>query len=205
MSCSREKKTYTSTSPPPLFFQARQWGKKMAGTNEFAFFRCRSIRTGGGFQNQTNKIQKMPPGWYRYENLLFQCRSISPLLAFQWQCLLSELINLMSQACVCTAMHPLHFQSRSLYERALSHYILSNRIANCLPEPKRDHVADPFAIAHRSGSHLGPGVSANCFCTKTCPTPPKVRDIPAEFSVYPCEQACFTGFEGRGREHRCPG
>ena len=32
-------------------------GKKMAGTNEFAFFRCRSICTGGGgVQNQAEKI-----------------------------------------------------------------------------------------------------------------------------------------------------
>ena len=29
-------------------------GKKMAGTNEFAFFRCRSICT-GGVQNQAEK------------------------------------------------------------------------------------------------------------------------------------------------------
>ena len=33
-------------------------GKKMAGTNEFAFFRCKSICTGGGVQNQAEKNSK---------------------------------------------------------------------------------------------------------------------------------------------------
>ena len=33
-------------------------GKKMAGTNEFAFFRCKSICTGGGVQNQAKKNSK---------------------------------------------------------------------------------------------------------------------------------------------------
>ena len=34
-------------------------GKKMAGTNEFAFFRCKSICTGGGgVQNQAEKKSK---------------------------------------------------------------------------------------------------------------------------------------------------
>ena len=34
-------------------------GKKMAGTNEFAFFRCKSMRTGGGgVQNQAEKNSK---------------------------------------------------------------------------------------------------------------------------------------------------
>ena len=32
-------------------------GKKMAGTNEFAFFRCKSICT-GGVQNQAEKNSK---------------------------------------------------------------------------------------------------------------------------------------------------
>ena len=30
----------------------------MAGTNEFAFFRCKSICTGGGVQNQAEKNSK---------------------------------------------------------------------------------------------------------------------------------------------------
>ena len=30
-------------------------GRQMAGTNKFAFFRCRSIRTGGGVQNDAEK------------------------------------------------------------------------------------------------------------------------------------------------------
>ena len=48
----------------------------MAGTNEFAFFRCRSICTGGGVQSQAEKkIEKMPSGRYRYKNLLFQNNS----------------------------------------------------------------------------------------------------------------------------------
>ena len=33
-------------------------GEKMAGTNEFAFFRCKSICTGGGVQNQAEKNSK---------------------------------------------------------------------------------------------------------------------------------------------------
>ena len=44
---SREKKAYTSTSPP-FFSKGHAMGKKMVGTNEFAFFRCKSICTGGG-------------------------------------------------------------------------------------------------------------------------------------------------------------
>ena len=39
-------------------------GKKMAGTNEFALFRCKSICTGGGVQNQAEtkkKIEKCLP------------------------------------------------------------------------------------------------------------------------------------------------
>ena len=46
-------------------------GKEMAGINEFALFRCRSIST-GGVQNQAENNSKMPSGRYRYENLLFQ-------------------------------------------------------------------------------------------------------------------------------------
>ena len=50
-------------------------GKKMAGTNEFAFFRCKSKCTGGGVQNQAEKkFEKMPSGRYRYKNLLFQIK-----------------------------------------------------------------------------------------------------------------------------------
>ena len=48
-------------------------GKKMAGTNEFAFFRCRSICTGGGGpESGRKKCEKMPSGRYRYKTLLFQ-------------------------------------------------------------------------------------------------------------------------------------
>ena len=50
-------------------------GKKMAGTNEFAFFSLQKhmYRGGGGVQNQAEKkIEKMPSGRYRYKSLLFQ-------------------------------------------------------------------------------------------------------------------------------------
>ena len=47
-------------------------GEKMAGTNEFAFFRCKSICAGGGSRIRPKKIRKMPSGRYRYNNLLFQ-------------------------------------------------------------------------------------------------------------------------------------
>ena len=36
-------------------------GKKMAGTNEFAFFRCKSICTGGGPESGRKKIEKCLP------------------------------------------------------------------------------------------------------------------------------------------------
>ena len=36
-------------------------GKKMAGTNEFAFFRCRSICTGGGSESGRKKFKKCLP------------------------------------------------------------------------------------------------------------------------------------------------
>ena len=50
-------------------------GKKMAGTNEFAFFRCRSTCTGGGPESGRKKFEKMPSGRYRYKNVLFQCNA----------------------------------------------------------------------------------------------------------------------------------
>ena len=60
---------------PPFFLKRPRSGEKTAGTNEFAFFRCRSICTrGGGVQNQAKKIRKMTSGRYRYQNLLFQAR-----------------------------------------------------------------------------------------------------------------------------------
>ena len=46
-------------------------GKKMAGTNEFAFFAVKAY-VPGGVQNQAEKISKMPSGRHRYKNLLFQ-------------------------------------------------------------------------------------------------------------------------------------
>ena len=49
-----KRKTYTGTNPSPFSKKAMQWGKKMAGTNEFAFFHCRSMCT-GGVQNQAEK------------------------------------------------------------------------------------------------------------------------------------------------------
>ena len=36
-------------------------GKKMAGTNEFAFFRCKSICTGGGPESGRKKFEKCLP------------------------------------------------------------------------------------------------------------------------------------------------
>ena len=36
-------------------------GKKMTGTNEFAFFRCKSICTGGGPESGRKKIEKCLP------------------------------------------------------------------------------------------------------------------------------------------------
>ena len=46
-------------------------GHAMGRTNEFAFFRCRNMHT-GGVQHQAKKNRKMPSGRYRYENLFFQ-------------------------------------------------------------------------------------------------------------------------------------
>ena len=53
------RKTYTSTTPSPFFFKGDAMGTKMAGTNGFAFFRCRSqhMYRGGG-QNQAEKNSK---------------------------------------------------------------------------------------------------------------------------------------------------
>ena len=54
--------TQTSTSPPP-FLKAMQWGKERAGTNEFAFFCFRSICTGGVQNQAAKKIKKgLPAG-----------------------------------------------------------------------------------------------------------------------------------------------
>ena len=72
----------------------------MAGTNEFAFFRCRSIRTGGGVQNQAEKIRKMPTGTKIYFSSISVCSHVAthpkPLLCWQsltmvWKPLLTEL------------------------------------------------------------------------------------------------------------------
>ena len=57
--------------PPPFSKKAMQWGK-MAGTNEFAFFRCKSLCTGRGPESGRKKNQEMPSGRYRYQNQLFQ-------------------------------------------------------------------------------------------------------------------------------------
>ena len=54
-------KTYTGTSPPLFSKKAMPWGKKMAGTNEFAFFRCKSICTGGGPESGRKKFEKCLP------------------------------------------------------------------------------------------------------------------------------------------------
>ena len=46
--------------------------ENMAGTNEFAFFRCRSMRTGGGSRIRPKKHSKHASGRCWYENRLFQ-------------------------------------------------------------------------------------------------------------------------------------
>ena len=44
----------------------------MAGTNEFAFYRCKSICTGGGGpESGRKKFEKCLPAGNRYKNLLF--------------------------------------------------------------------------------------------------------------------------------------
>ena len=70
--CRENKNVYRHQSPP-FFKKGHAMGKKMAGTNEFAFFRCKSICTGGGGpESGRKKNRKMPSGRYRYKNLLFQ-------------------------------------------------------------------------------------------------------------------------------------
>ena len=64
---TEKKSVYPIPVPPPF---SKNVGKN-AGTNEFAFFRCRSIRT-RGFRIIPKKIRKMPSGRYRYQNQLFQ-------------------------------------------------------------------------------------------------------------------------------------
>ena len=70
---SRENKNVYRHQSPPFFLKRPCHGEKLAGTNEFAFFRCKSICT-GGVQNQAEKNSKMPSGRYRYKNLLFLFR-----------------------------------------------------------------------------------------------------------------------------------
>ena len=53
----QRKETVSSTSPP-LFLKRPCNGKEMAGTNEFAFFRCRSIRTGKVPESGQKKFEK---------------------------------------------------------------------------------------------------------------------------------------------------
>ena len=45
---NREKKNIYQYQSPPFFWKGHAMGKKVAGTNEFAFFRCRSMCTKGG-------------------------------------------------------------------------------------------------------------------------------------------------------------
>ena len=62
-SVSGKRKTCNNTSPSHVSKRPCN-GEKIAGTNEFAFFRCRSICTGGGgVQNQaeTKKFQECLP------------------------------------------------------------------------------------------------------------------------------------------------
>ena len=67
-----KKKSIPAPVPPPFFLKRPRNGEEMAGTDEFAFFRCRSICTGGGSGIRPKKHRKMPSGQYRYQNLLFQ-------------------------------------------------------------------------------------------------------------------------------------
>ena len=60
-SSSGKIKTYTGTSPPLFSKKAMPWGKKMAGTNEFACFRCKSICTSGGPESGRKKSEKCLP------------------------------------------------------------------------------------------------------------------------------------------------
>ena len=64
--------TYTGTNPPPFSKKAMQWGKKMAGTNEFPFFAVEALVPGGGSESGRKKNRKMPSGRYQYQHLLFQ-------------------------------------------------------------------------------------------------------------------------------------
>ena len=69
---SGKRKTYTGTSHPPFFKKGHAMGKKMAGTNEFAFFfRCRSICTGGGPESGRKINRKMPSGRYAGTKIYF--------------------------------------------------------------------------------------------------------------------------------------
>ena len=60
-------KTIYRHQSPPYFLKRPCHGEKMAGTNEFAFFRCKSIVPGGGVQNQAEKNSKNA---FRYKNSL---------------------------------------------------------------------------------------------------------------------------------------
>ena len=53
-------------------------GKKMAGTNEFAFFRCKSICTGGGVQNQAEKNSKNAFRPVPVQKFTFPEKGVSP-------------------------------------------------------------------------------------------------------------------------------
>ena len=64
----------------------------MAGTNDFAFFRCRSIHTGGRGGGVQNQAETMPSGQYRYQKSTFPEKDLSRIwrrgcneALFQWE------------------------------------------------------------------------------------------------------------------------
>ena len=52
-----KKKNVYQYQSPSFFWKGHAMGKKMAGTNEFAFFRCRSMCTRGGSRIRPNKCK----------------------------------------------------------------------------------------------------------------------------------------------------
>ena len=68
-----KEKTYNNTSPLPPFLKRPCHGEKWPVPMNLPFFAAEAYVPGGGVQNQAEtKNRKMPSGWCRCQNLLFQ-------------------------------------------------------------------------------------------------------------------------------------
>ena len=58
---ARENKNVYRHQSPPFFYKGHAMGKKMAGTNEFAFFAVKAYVPGGGPESGRKKFEKCLP------------------------------------------------------------------------------------------------------------------------------------------------